>query len=451
MTPADTTGPHPPRSSERGPGESVVILVSLCRFAEAIAVGMLVPILPLFIASFEISDTGGISGWIRDQLPAFASRIPSLVSPTAESRTALVFSIAGITMSIAQIFSGRLSDRFDRRKPFIIAGMLGGAACSAALALADSFSDLLVTRIAQTTFLGLTFPPMMAIIARHSSPGRGGRMLGLYSTIRLLGFALGPPVGGLLAQFGGIQTTFYGSAILLTVSIALVARFVPDPREGPVKRSERGPRVPVPFMFRLLGASTFLMMVGIAAVISLFPAYQREFGATEAQLGLAFSAFIGTRCLFQYASGWLGDRFDKKLVLLGALALLGPLVALQAYATSLNQLIVLRMGLGVASAAMSASIGGISAERSQAGNRARVMGINSMSFTMGVATGPLLTGFIPDRKLAFAIPGVAALLWIAVIAFVVPGDRTHARYEEEKLGKSASTPPASSAKSTSPA
>ena len=277
-------------------------------------------------------------------------------------------------------------------------------------------------------------------------------MLGLYSTIRLLGFALGPLVGGILAEFGGIEITFYGSAVLLTISILLVGHFVPDPREGPKKtKAERGQRIPVPFMFRLLGASTFLMMVGISAVISLFPAYQREFGATEAQLGLAFSAFIGTRCLFQYASGWLGDRFDKKIVLLGALALLGPLVALQAYATSLNQLIALRMGLGIASAAMSASIGGISAERSQAGNRARVMGINSMSFTMGVATGPLLTGFIPDRHLAFAIPGVATLLWVIVVAWIVPGDGAHARYEAEKLGNTDNTPEALSPKSTAPA
>ena len=427
VPPAAPDREPPPPPPDEDTRESIVLLISFCRFAEAIAVGMLVPILPTFLASLPADGSERWSRGLESSAPWLTDWFPALVQPTAESRTALLFFLAGMAMSASQMVAGRLSDRFDRRKIFIVGGMLGGAIGSAAFAWSDNYSDLLTTRLLQTACLGLTFPPMMAIVARHSSPGRGGRMLGLYSTIRLLGFSLGPLIGGLFANYGGYEATFLGSAILLLISIGLVTWLVPDPREGTLSRDERRERPPVPWMFRLLGTSSFLMMVGISAIISLFPAYQEEFGATEFQLSIVFTAFIGTRCLFQYASGWIGDRFDKKRLLLGALAALGPLIALQGMVTSLTQLIVLRAGIGIMSAAMSASIGGISAERSVPGNRARVMGINTMCFTLGVSIGPLLTGFIPDRATAFLIPGVAAWVWVVVIALAIPSDRNFQR------------------------
>ncbi len=436
----------------RGENESLILLVALCRFAEAVAMGMLVPILPIYLSKLGDGQFREFTRWIESKFPAVVNSMPFLLAPSAEARTALLFFLAGLAMAIAQIFAGRLSDRLDRRKIFIVVGMFGGAICSFLFVRTENYSELLITRILQTMFLGLTFPPMMAIVARYSDPGRGGRLLGMYSTIRLFGFALGPLVGGFVTQFGGYHTTFYTSALLLVISIGLVLWLVPDPREGPVSPRSPRSRPPVPLMFRLLGASTFLMMVGISAFISLFPSYQREWGAKEWELGLCFGSFIVTRCLFQYASGWLGDHSDKKRVLVIALAFLGPLILLQGYATSLWQVTGLRAVLGIVSAALSTSIGGISAERSLPGNRARVMGINTMCFSLGVAVGPLLTGFIENRQLAFGIPGVVAFLWIFVILAVVPGDREYARQNGEgDQGSNSSPPSASSAQSTTPA
>jgi len=295
----------------RGENESLILLVALCRFAEAVAMGMLVPILPIYLSKLGDGQFREFTRWIESKFPAVVNSMPFLLAPSAEARTALLFFLAGLAMAIAQIFAGRLSDRLDRRKIFIVVGMFGGAICSFLFVRTENYSELLITRILQTMFLGLTFPPMMAIVARYSDPGRGGRLLGMHSTIRLFGFALGPLVGGFVTQFGGHHTTFYTSALLLVISVGLVLWLVPDPREGPVSPRSPRSRPPVPLMFRLLGASTFLMMVGISAFISLFPSYQREWGAKEWELGLCFGSFIVTRCLFQYASGWLGDHSDR--------------------------------------------------------------------------------------------------------------------------------------------
>lgn len=454
-TPAAAVGASPPRAALASPSEpefirreGLVLLISLCRLAEALAVGMLVPIIPIFVSEVSApgSATAGIerlaslanalfagsgapgaarlADWLSSEVVGLALSLPTLISPGVSGLVAILFFLTGMSMSASQIFAGRLSDRLDARKIFILVGMAGGSVCSACFAGLDTYPGLLLTRVVQGLFLGLTFPPMMAIVARHTAPGRGGRVLGMYTTIRLAGFALGPVVGGAIAEIGGAKSVFFGSAVLLLVSVGLVGWLVPDPREGPRRtRAERAARPPVPWVFRHLGACIFLMMVGISAMISLFPTYKEELHATEFELGVIFSAFIGTRSLLQWPAGWLGDRFDKKLVLVISLAAFAPFVWLQGVAGSVGELIAVRVGLGAVSAAITASVSGISAERSVAGNRARVMGINTLCFSLGTAIGPLCTGFIADRGLAFALPAVAALVWVVVIAMILPSDR----------------------------
>ena len=136
-----------------------------------------------------------------------------------------------------------------------------------------------------------------------------------------------------------------------------------------------------------------------------------------------FAIFIATRCLFQYPCGWAGDRYDKKRMLLLGLLLFIPLVVLQSDATNLSQLTIIRMGLGAVSAMMSTAVGGICAERSSPGNRARMMGINTLCFSLGTAVGPSLTGFIDSQQIAFMIPAAAALVLFGALLMLLPSDR----------------------------
>lgn len=417
--------------------------LSLCRFAEAISIGMLIPVLPAFISSLVDTKVAPFPGWSEFLVSiAGADTARHFDLGTAEAKTAALFSLAGFAMAGIQILSGRLSDAFDIRKPIILIGMTGGMVCSAGYVWVSSYPGLLGLRVVQGLFLGLTFPPLMAIVAHYSPAGRGGTTLGIYTTIRLLGFAAGPLIGGALLEAFDFPTVFLTSATLLLSSIALVALLIPEHKNRPDTARNGGPdsnlskrasrrearknreRIPVPFSLRILGGGIFFMMIGVSGIISLFPTYQREFGATAREMGFVFSAFLGTRFLLQFAMGSLGDRWDKKKLLFWSLLALGPTVALQGWVQSLDQLIFLRVILGVSVAAISSSVSGIAADRSQPGNRARVMGVNTFSFSLGVAVGPLLSGFIPNPRIAFAIPGGATLLLAGLILAAVPSDRS---------------------------
>ena len=397
-------------------------LLATCRFGEAVAVGMLIPSLPLFLGQLTTPGVDRFCQNLAEWLPGFANTFPDLIDPSQELLTALLFSITGLAMAGVQIVSGRISDHFDTRKSLIVLGMFLGAFCSFAMHFVDSYYQLVFVRILQGTFLGMTFPPMMAIIARNAPEGGGGKVIGTYSTIRLLGFGMGPVLGGFVGDRGGYDLVFIVSGSLLLLSVLLVSIRINDPKEIPSKHQSKSDRPAVEPVFRLLALSIFVMMVGISAVISLFPFYEREFAATQSQLGMMFAIFVGSRCLFQYPCGWAGDRLDKKILLLGGLALFVPLVALQAHVENLTSLTWIRAGLGVVSAAISTSVGGISAERSQPGNRARMMGLNTMSFSLGTAVGPSLTGFIDTQAVAFAIPAAAGGLLFLTLGLLLPSD-----------------------------
>ncbi|MEM7261639.1 MAG: MFS transporter, partial [Planctomycetota bacterium] len=294
-SPHDSGAPSPQVKGRSG--EALIGIVATCRFAEAVAIGMLVPILPLFLVNLDPEAHGLLDAWI------------GTASFSHEEQTAILFSAAGFAMAAIQIASGRISDAFDMRKPLILFGLGGGTLCAASLLILDSFGELLLARVLLGIFMGLTFPPLMAIIAHHSPEGRGGRTLGIYSSIRLLGFAGGPLLGAWISENWGYTTAFATSSFLLATSVLTVGLWVPEHKDGR-KRGPGEPKhvlPPVPFTQRLLGSGIFLMMVGISAMISLFPTYQREYGASDQELGLVFSVFIGARFLLQYPLGYLGD------------------------------------------------------------------------------------------------------------------------------------------------
>ncbi|MFN0057812.1 MAG: MFS transporter [Planctomycetota bacterium] len=438
----ETSPPTPSLAATPTAGPALWAL-SFCRLAEAIALGMLVPFLPVYLMTLA-------TPWLDAWLAAWSSATPgaatnrleqlvvaALVGLDAEAKTALLFSATAFGTAAIQIAAGRLSDAFDVRKPLIVCGMIGATLCGVTYLLIETFESLFVVRVLQGMCVGLTFPPLLAIVARNLSPGRGGRVLGTYTTIRMLGFASGPPIGGWISHQYGHVANFSVSALLLGTSALMVALWVNDAPSRPTTRAERRARPKVPGEQRILGCGIFIAMAGVSGIISLFPSYQREFGATEQELGLCFSAFLAGRVLMQYPTGWLGDHYDKKYVLLAALALFAPLVTLQGFVTSLWQLGMLRIAIGGAVAAISSCIGGMSAERSVDGNRARVMGINTLAFSFGVSLGPLLTGFLADARVAFALPGVASVVLAAVVLGTIRSDRAI------KLNSTSSTPSAS--------
>ncbi|KAH9873950.1 hypothetical protein IAQ61_004577, partial [Plenodomus lingam] len=132
-----------------------------------------------------------------------------------------------IAQAIAPAFIGTLSDNSGRRLSFIlcfiifIIGNIG-------LALQTNYAALLVLRMVQavgcTAAVALTF----AVVADLTTSAERGKYMGYAGAGILAGPALGPTIGGLLAQYLGWRSIFWFLAIFSGALLVLFIFFFPE-------------------------------------------------------------------------------------------------------------------------------------------------------------------------------------------------------------------------------
>lgn len=145
--------------------------------------------------------------------------------------------VAGATLVTAS-FVGRLSKRLGLKN--LLMGGLGIAALAlAAHPFAKSVPVMLAARAGLGVGVAAVQPVLFAMISRRAPEGRGGGIAGFASSATILGFFVGPTVGGLLASRIGTSGVFWlagGIAMLCAFGVAAIAR-----REG---RSREIPPMP---------------------------------------------------------------------------------------------------------------------------------------------------------------------------------------------------------------
>lgn len=167
------------------------VLVSAA-FIVAIGYGIIAPVLPQFAESFGLGVT--------------AATI--VVSSFAFFR--LVSAPAG----------GRLVNRLGER-PVYVTGLLIVAASTFAVALAQTYWQLLLFRALGGLGSTMFTVSAMALIIRLAPPSARARAAGRYATAFLLGNIFGPVVGGLMAGWG-MRVPFLVYAVALVIAAAVV-------------------------------------------------------------------------------------------------------------------------------------------------------------------------------------------------------------------------------------
>ncbi len=179
----------------------VLGLVSLLNDASS---EMIYPILPLFLAGLGAS--GAVIG---------------LIEGAAET-----------TASLLKVVSGRFSDRFGRRKPFLTAGYGLSTLAKPLLVLTTSYWQVLGVRITERIGKGLRAAPRDALIADCTKNEDLGRAYGLHKAMDSMGAVIGPllilPI--LLAAGTVTEGTFRAVFLLATIpaviSVIIIVLYV---------------------------------------------------------------------------------------------------------------------------------------------------------------------------------------------------------------------------------
>ena len=379
----------------------IVLALSVARLADALGNSMMIIVLPLYVAV----------------LPARILNLP----PTL--LIGVLISSYGLINIIAQPLMGALSDCYHKRKPMIIVGLLLMSAATLSFIFADRFGHLMLSRMVQGIGVAMAVPATLALITAATVRGTRGSSMGLYSTMRLVGFSVGPLLAGLLYDLYGFLAVFLVGGGMVLLSTLLVFIWVDEsdlvPQEKPVEIK------PFQIFDRAiwsreiigLGAATVSMALAYSMMAALENEFNARLGQTALGFGLAFSALMIGRMLVQVPLGRLSDRIGRKPVIIAGLIAMAPATASLGLVGSTLALAIARFMQGIASAAIASPALALVGDVSPVGGEARQMSVITTGFFVGTTLGPLIAGGLAvySFELPFVVGGLLSLVGALIV------------------------------------
>jgi EmrB/QacA subfamily drug resistance transporter len=186
------------------------------------------------------------STMIAVAIPNIGEQLHASVSQTGWLVTAYL-----ITMAALPPITGKLGDRYGRR-PFLLGGYALFAVASVGAALASSIWTLIIFRGGQALAGAVIFPNGTALLREIVPAERRGARFGLLGSSIAFGAAVGPPLGGLLVEFGDWPAIFWANLPIVAAVLLVAWRTIPGGR--PVRTQQR---------FDLAGAA---LLAGVLAL-----------------------------------------------------------------------------------------------------------------------------------------------------------------------------------------
>jgi MFS family permease len=355
-------------------------------------------------------------------VPLYVAKLPAPWFPFPDSvRIGILIGLYGLVNSLLQPVVGALSDRLGRRKILILLGLLAMALATFSFAFVQRFTDLLLLRALQGLGVALSIPASMAIMASASERSTRGGSMGVYSTMRMLGFAVGPLLGGFLYERYGFDTAFYVGAAFIVFGALLVQLWVSEIKVPAGNAAKSHYRI---WDRRLLSvavlgasAATFMMASDFSMITTLENQFNARLGLDALGFGAAFSGLMVSRLLFQVPLGRLSDRLGRRPLMIGGLIFMVPATILLGEVSTPAQLVGLAICQGIASAAIAAPAFALGADVAIPGSEGRQMSIITTGFGLGIANGPLLAGVLAVAS--FSLPFLIGGLFTLIVAWIV--------------------------------
>lgn len=234
--------------------------------------------------------------------------------------------VAEATANAFKVYSGRLSDKIRRRRPFIITGYALSVATRPFYILVSTVSGALGLRFLDRVGKGLRDPARDALISFSASTDTLGRSFGYHRAMDTTGAILGPLVAYLILRAFPLDfdTVFITAFVVGLLSIATLF-FISD---IVVTRSETiaagsGSLTP---RFKLYLLSIFILSVG-SLPIAVMLLQTQSLGLLIADIPLFYMAYNLSYAVFSLPAGRASDRFGAPIIIV-----IGYLFLLAGYA-----------------------------------------------------------------------------------------------------------------------
>lgn len=394
---------------------------------------LVMPFLPLYFRHLGVEEVGAIALW---------SGVSLGVTPA-------------VTALLAPLW-GRLADRFGR-KIMVERSLASFVVVMAALAYVTRPWHVFALRLLQGLFAGYG-ALALTMAADSAPPGRLASAIGMVQTAQRLGPALGPVVGGAIAQIVGLRRAFLVSSGFYLFGLILVFVFYREPPlaaggqpgapAGPPRtvpdgavaaRSRAGGHMPRgepagPVTFRDLRAlENFLLMMGAIFGLQfvdrsfgpILPLQLAAFGVPDARVpvvsGILFSLAAGFGALGNTACGSLLARFSARATIGGASVLAAAAALAFVVAPSVGWLYPAAVVFGLAIGSAMTAAYTVAGSVLPAAARGAGFGFLTTASLTGLAVSPMVAGLLGQASISavFVLDAVGLALIAGMVSRVM--------------------------------
>ncbi len=363
---------------------------------------LVMPFLPLYFRELGVTDDRAIALWSGVSL--------------------------GITPAMTAVLSplwGRLADRFGL-KIMVERSLVSFVIIMGATAFVTQPWHVFALRAVQGFFAG--FGALTVTMAAGSAQREEmAASIGSVQIAQRLGPAVGPVVGGLLAQIVGLRMTFLVTAGFYAAAFLLVLLLYHDEAAGMPGGGVKAPDASVGIRdvlrlphFLLLMAAIFLLQYMDRSFGPILPLYLARLGAPMARVafvaGVVYSIVAGAAAVGHHQCSRLLASAPARTVLVGSALTAGIGMLAIGAAVGLKTVYVGTAMFGVATGVAMTAIYAVAGGVMPPGHRGVGFGVLTTASLAGIALGPILSGVIGAASLRVTFllnaAAIAVLAWL---------------------------------------
>ena len=375
---------------------SLVMPVYVPSVAGTLGIGLLLPVLPLYLRDVGLSF----------------------------SEVAVVLGAVGIGAMIGGIPSGSTMAHHDERALMAVSLVIM-AASTAVFGLTTAVMALVALRFAfGVGFVGLRLSRQTYVTARVETGARG-RALSLIGGSFRLSLLVGPVVGGFLADSVGFTPTFLVcGAVTMVGLVGALDRGPGSPASG-LSNGERVPLFAALWRYRATLAKAGIPSGLVIAVRQgrylAVPLIAAELDLSLTAVGGLLAIGTGADLLLFPVSGYVMDRFGRLHAIVPSFLLVTAGLVILGYADTAAKIALAGAVMGVGNGIGAGTMLTMASDLAPAEARGQVLSGLAVLQDTGTLLGPLIVGLVADAAgvgaSAFALAAVMVLAtaWLVVI------------------------------------
>lgn len=382
---------------------SLIPTLYLPALAVSIGNGLLVPILPLYAAGFEINY--------------------ALIG--------LILAGEALGTLIADVPTGMIQKRFGNKQVMMM-GLFVSIISTFALFFVQSIWIVFILRLVSGFGKAMYSVSMYIYIANHVELFQRGKAIAFFGGTHRLGGFLGPALGGFVAAAFGLRAPFVIFAISGFVAFVFIAIYTRNAKE-PKQKNEDSVHHDLNVIevlrahYRILAsagtAQLFGQMIraGRVVIIPLFAA--DALGLSVDQIGFIVSLSVAVDFSLFFVSGWLMDKYGRKFAIIPCFSIQALGMAMVPLTTSFAGLLFAAVLIGFGNGLGSGTMMTLGADLSPDDSRGEFLGVWRLIGDVGATSGPLVVGAVADllvlQSAIWVIAG-SGIVAASIFLFFVP-------------------------------